>query len=86
MLKNNHKNNEIINTIQEKLKANDFSFNLFDDELINKEKVPTKGKTNKYFNILFKITIIRVYKILKHFIGFEPITNSLEGCCSIQLS
>ena len=48
-----------------------------------KKIIPINGIKIKFNNIFFKLKLIFGFT---HYIGLEPMTFSLEGYCSIQLS
>ena len=66
------------NVKQEVFKTIDFKTFLLWNGVINKAALPIKG------NIKIQDNNFVVEIIFKHFIGFKPMTDRLEICCSIH--
>lgn len=80
LLKKNQTNRDPKNDEKVTFKATNFNKFSSLDGMNNKIKIPKIGINKIYANKLFK------FNMFLHFIGFEPMTISLENCCSIQLS
>lgn len=79
-----HRSNEVKNDSPELFRAMFFNSFSFSEGINNNNKIPIIG------NIIIKTNKLSIYAISFnlniHLTGFEPITFSLENCCSIRLS